>query len=110
MKKITLLLTALLLTGCSISPRHSYAYSAQPFTINQHEKRLNTADCKDLDDWYLDGFRVGKTHRAAGKSLLTQRIHYCESQTTVSNQMKATWNEGFGKSQPRQNIKKRKRT
>lgn len=71
-----------------------------PFYVNGSTKRLNTADCNDVDDWYLDGFRVGKTHSAYQQSLLQQRISYCQQYGSVSNGFKSAWMQGYKKGAP----------
>ncbi|HGO5856393.1 Uncharacterised protein [Mannheimia haemolytica] len=40
-------------------------------------KRINTTACKDSDDWYLDGYRVGKSFRTQKNQMLQQRSQYC---------------------------------
>ena len=83
-----------------------------PFYINNSAKRLNTADCHDVDDWYLDGFRVGKTLSAYQKSLLHQRVNYCQQYGGVPNALKSAWLQGYKKGAPVQkkhSKKKRKK-
>lgn len=84
---------------------HYYDGGAQaggrtPFYVNGSTKRLNTADCNDVDDWYLDGFRVGKTHSAYQQSLLQQRVSYCQQYGSVSNGVKSAWMQGYKKGAP----------
>ena len=61
------------------------------------EKRLNTADCGDLDDWYLDGYRVARTYAAYYQTLLAQRVQFCRSQGIVGSRFQAQWLQGFRK-------------
>ncbi|WP_244149515.1 hypothetical protein [Rodentibacter genomosp. 2] len=83
-----------------------------PFYVNASTKRLNTVDCNDVDDWYLDGFRVGKTFSSYQQSLLQQRISYCQQHGGVSNGLKSAWMQGYKKGAPvqkKQGKKKRKK-
>ncbi|WP_077418085.1 hypothetical protein [Rodentibacter rarus] len=83
-----------------------------PFYVNSSTKRLNTADCYDTDDWYLDGFRVGKTFSAYQQSLLQQRINYCQQYGSISSELKSAWMQGYKKGVPpqkKQGKKKRKK-
>lgn len=83
-----------------------------PFYVNASTKRLNTTDCNDADDWYLDGFRVGKTFSAYQQSLLQQRINYCQQYGGVSDGLKSAWMQGYKKGAPvqkKQGKKKRKK-
>ena len=75
----------------------SYSGGRQPFNINGREKRLNTADCSDLDDWYLDGYRVARTYAAYYQTLLAQRVQFCRSQGIVGSHFQAQWLQGFRK-------------
>lgn len=43
-------------------------------------KRINTTECNDADDWYLDGFRVGKSFHSQKTEMLQQRMHFANSQ------------------------------
>ncbi|OOF46506.1 hypothetical protein BKK51_02195 [Rodentibacter trehalosifermentans] len=79
-----------------------------PFNVNSSAKRLNTADCQDVDDWYLDGFRVGKTFSAYQQSLLQQRINYCQQYGGVSNGLKLAWLQGYKKGVPVQKKQSKK--
>ncbi|WP_077581550.1 hypothetical protein [Rodentibacter caecimuris] len=91
---------------------HSDQVGRSPFYVNASTKRLNTADCNDVDDWYLDGFRVGKTFSAYQQSLLQQRISYCQQYGGVSNGLKSAWMQGYKKGAPvqkKQGKKKRKK-
>ncbi|OOF83135.1 hypothetical protein BKG93_10610 [Rodentibacter ratti] len=100
---------------CGFFTLNALAESSQagrsPFYVNASTKRLNTADCNDADDWYLDGFRVGKTFSAYQQSLLQQRINYCQQYGGVSNGLKSAWMQGYKKGAPvqKQSKKKRKR-
>ena len=41
--------------------------------------RLNTAQCSEPDDWYLDGYRVGKSFRYQKEAMYQQRVNYCRN-------------------------------
>lgn len=99
--------------GVSITYHDSSVQGRSPFYVNGSAKRLNTADCNDVDDWYLDGFRVGKTHSAYHQSLFQQRVSYCQQYGGVSNGFKSAWMQGYKKGAPpvkkKQGKKKRKK-
>ncbi|OOS01569.1 hypothetical protein B0186_03225 [Canicola haemoglobinophilus] len=67
------------------------------FNVNQQNKRINTAECQDIDDWYLDGFRIGKSFPEYKQKMLQQRIAFCENFTAmkVSNTLINSWEDGF---------------
>ena len=86
MKKVILGMIILSLTAC-------VQYSARsPIAVNQYEKRLNTIACHDRDDWYLDGYRVGKDYAEYSQSQLNQRIRYCGG---VTSAQRSAWLDGF---------------
>ncbi|MGY4674895.1 hypothetical protein ACWIVU_04790 [Ursidibacter arcticus] len=59
-------------------------------------KRINTTDCKDSDDWYLDGYRVGKSFTQQKNEMFNQRVNYCQfSIKKLPNQFKSNWERGF---------------
>lgn len=59
-------------------------------------KRINTTACQDSDDWYLDGYRVGKSFSAQKQQMLQQRLNYCHySSSNVPTQFKTNWQRGF---------------
>ncbi|STY61029.1 Uncharacterised protein [Mannheimia haemolytica] len=37
--------------------------AGKSFAVTGNTKRINTMACQDNDDWYLDGYRVGKSFR-----------------------------------------------
>ncbi|OOF58156.1 hypothetical protein [Rodentibacter myodis] len=93
MKKTAIILTALLLAGCTVSDETT-SKSRKPFNINGYEKRLNIAACNDIDDWYLDGFGVGERYPSYKQKILDQRIAYCGD---VSKTALQAWEDGFAK-------------
>lgn len=67
----------------------------QPFEVSDGMKRINTADCPDKDDWYLDGFTVTQKHPQHKEKLLKQRIDYCTKKFgPVSEEMIKEWHVG----------------
>ncbi|MBS6026883.1 Uncharacterised protein [Haemophilus pittmaniae] len=68
------------------------AKKIQPFSINQYEKRLNTANCQDKDDWYLDGFKIAQDYPEYADKLLSQREDYCRY---VTESLRQAWYNGF---------------
>lgn len=59
-------------------------------------KRINTTQCGDSDDWYLDGFRVGKSFRHQKEEMFQQRLNYCNYRVqSMPSQFKANWERGF---------------
>lgn len=86
MKKLMLASMILALSACV---QHS---TRSPISVNQYEKRLNTIVCHDVDDWYLDGYRVGKDYAKYSQSQLNQRIQYCDGMTSTQ---RSAWFDGF---------------
>lgn len=73
-------------------------YTATPKVVNTtvQTKRINTTDCKDSDDWYLDGYRVGKSFRTQKEQMLQQRSQYCGySVKQLPAQHRNNWERGF---------------
>ncbi|AUI65735.1 MULTISPECIES: hypothetical protein [Glaesserella] len=59
-------------------------------------KRINTTECLDTDDWYLDGYRVGKSFSTQKAQMLQQRVGFCQlSLKTLPQQFKTNWENGF---------------
>lgn len=86
MKKMILGIMLVTLTAC-------VHYSARsPISVNKYEKRLNTAVCHDKDDWYLDGYRVGKDFPEYSQNQLNQRIQFCGRATSAQRN---AWFDGF---------------
>ncbi len=57
MRLIATVLAVGLLSACT---QGYYVKHRSPISVSKHVKRLNTTVCHDKDDWYLDGYRVGK--------------------------------------------------
>jgi hypothetical protein len=58
--------------------------------------RIDTAQCRDNDDWYLDGYRVGKSFRSQKQQMYTHRLNRCNFTTkSLPNQFKRSWENGF---------------
>lgn len=57
-------------------------------------KRINTTECNDADDWYLDGFRVGKSSHSQKTEMLQQRMQFCQL-SKLPQSYKQNWERGF---------------
>ena len=57
--------------------------------------RLNTAQCSEPDDWYLDGYRVGKSFRYQKEAMYQQRVNYCRNTLSHTHQDQQQWENGF---------------
>ncbi|MDG4948519.1 hypothetical protein NYR72_08270 [Actinobacillus equuli subsp. haemolyticus] len=57
--------------------------------------RINTTQCKDADDWYLDGYRVGYSFTAQKETMYQQRVNYCKGMLSNANQFQQNWEKGF---------------
>lgn len=61
-----------------------------------YTKRINTTECQDSDDWYLDGYRVGKSFKTQKQEMLQQRASYCGyTLKSLPTKFKANWERGF---------------
>lgn len=59
-------------------------------------QRINTTACQDPDDWYLDGYRVGKSFAHQKAQMLQQRLNYCHyNGTNIPSHFKTNWQRGF---------------
>ena len=56
-------------------------------------QRINTTVCNDLDDWYLDGFRVGKSFRTQKTEMFQKRTQYCQGK--LPNAHRTYWENGY---------------
>lgn len=120
-----LLISSTLLTGCKLLERfekpqgiavrttesHSAEYreyitstprqgkqTAAKVSNRIETKRINTTECNDSDDWYLDGYRVGKSFATQKQQMFQQRVSYCRfTKTTLPTQFKQNWERGFSK-------------
>lgn len=95
-----LLVGIMILGGISctpLQPVEPLIEAHQPFAVTASEKRINTMVCHDKDDWYLDGYRVGKSFRTYQQKLLKQRTVYCEKQTKqpISAGLLKAWQKGY---------------
>lgn len=61
-------------------------------TVVTHQ-RINTTACNDLDDWYLDGFRVGKSFRSQKAEMFQKRTQYCQG--NLPNAYRNYWENGY---------------
>ncbi|ACE61254.1 hypothetical protein ACQP4Q_02985 [Actinobacillus pleuropneumoniae] len=59
-----------------------------------HE-RINTTQCKDADDWYLDGYRVGRSFASQKAVMYQQRVSYCKGMLSHADQFQQNWEKGF---------------
>lgn len=88
------------------SPEYEkYTYSNNRKTKSQNKaqatnktvtKRINTTQCHDSDDWYLDGYRVGKSFSSQSHQMYQQRLNYCGYSTaSLPATFKNNWQRGF---------------
>ncbi|MDO4698818.1 MAG: hypothetical protein Q4A60_09150 [Pasteurellaceae bacterium] len=70
------------------------AKTAHKTTTTVTNKRINTTQCTDLDDWYLDGYRVGRSFSAQKAQMLQQRMSYCQL-TQLPTHFKNNWERGY---------------
>lgn len=75
-------------------PKGNYTHTTKKTKTQQiAHGRINTTACNDLDDWYLDGFRVGKSFRSQRNSMFQQRVAYCKGSGPIGYQK--NWERGF---------------
>ncbi len=88
-----LTIIVLFITGCTmatIEPNKNVSNGTGT------HKRINTTECKDVDDWYLDGYRVGKSFSTQKKSMFEHRMTYCHfTEKTLPKLYKTNWEKGF---------------
>lgn len=79
------------------SVAHTNKIKEQSTPKNQHsKKRINTTQCQDSDDWYLDGYRVGKSFSTQSQQMYQQRLNYCGySIASLPSAFKSNWQRGF---------------
>lgn len=63
-------------------------------TTTVSTQRINTTECRDADDWYLDGFRVGRSFYSQKAQMLQQRMNFCRL-TQLPHAFKQNWERGF---------------
>ena len=90
MRLIATVLAVGLLSACT---QGYYVKHRSPISVTKHVKRLNTTACHDKDDWYLDGYRVGKDFQAQSQSQLNKRINFCGRR--VPEELRTAWFNGF---------------
>ncbi|HDR1101262.1 hypothetical protein [Pasteurella multocida] len=87
------------LVSCTSYSEHAVQRieAGKSFAVTGNTKRINTMACQDNDDWYLDGYRVGKSFREHQQKMLSQRTAYCEEQTgkAVPDKFRHSWNSGY---------------
>lgn len=72
-----------------------YAVQAAPVqTMQQQTQRINTTQCRDADDWYLDGYRVGRSFNSQRNQMLQQRMNFCQL-SQLPSQFRSNWERGF---------------
>lgn len=77
------------------SPQDQSKHSApKPVQTTVSNRRINTTECKDADDWYLDGYRVGKSFSSQKEQMLQQRMNFCKI-PHLSAQFQQNWERGF---------------
>lgn len=76
-------------------PKGNYTHTTKKVAKTQlvAHGRINTTACNDLDDWYLDGFRVGKSFRSQRNVMFQQRVAYCKGSGPLGYQK--NWERGF---------------
>ncbi|MDO4626001.1 MAG: hypothetical protein Q4A81_01610 [Pasteurellaceae bacterium] len=93
------LISALALTACSSNSSSQLDNEAHRdlISISQSQKRINTIECKDFDDWYLDGNRVGRSYSNYKNQLLDYRVSYCKNKLSSSElaNFKQNWELGY---------------
>lgn len=97
MKRFVMIALPLFLTAC-YTPKYSPAgVLAAPQAVGKsQEKRINTIECKDADDWYLDGYRVGKSFANDKEAMWQHRASYCGfSARNVPKAFQQNWQNGF---------------
>lgn len=57
--------------------------------------RIDTTQCTDADDWYLDGYRVGKSFTAQKAAMYQQRLNSCQGKLAQPHQFQQNWEKGF---------------
>lgn len=92
-KSIIILSGFFVITGCS-----SFSDKYQKNIANNIiTKRINTTQCKDVDDWYLDGYRVGISFHTEKQKMLQQRSAYCGyTLSSLPVKYRKIWEQGFG--------------
>lgn len=111
-----LLACTVALIGCVPTPPQGVgiAKGRTGATTTFQHKRINTTECKDSDDWYLDGYRVGKSFSTQKNEMFQQRVNYCRyTASTLPSQFKRQWEKGYavgnkGAAQSRSKSKKRR--
>lgn len=79
--------------------------TAAASTLNAEERkpikidgsvRLETAECNDKDDWYLDGYGVMRKEPAKAKEFLQKRLEICKNRTMsdVPKEFIEEWHKG----------------
>ncbi len=97
-KWIVLSFIGFLLIGCS---QYKYRYSTkQPrhvINVSDTQKRLNLIDCRDTNDWYLDGNRVAKSFAYQKQTQLAYRMNFCQRQlsNTALSLALQQWQAGY---------------
>ncbi|QGM80620.1 hypothetical protein [Otariodibacter oris] len=96
---VILFITTTLLIGCNNFLPENYVKTNinNSHAINAIDhKRINTTDCKDADDWYLDGYRVGKSFSTQKKEMLDQRLGFCHlTSKKLPKKFRTNWEKGF---------------
>lgn len=67
-------------------------------TIQKDNKRINTTQCQDSDDWYIDGYRVGKSFANQKQKMFQSRLNQCNYSTkSIPTYFVEEWERGFQK-------------
>lgn len=62
----------------------------------EQPKRIETQECDDADDWYLDGYRVATSYSAQKSAMYQRRLALCGyTENSLPNQFSAEWERGY---------------
>lgn len=96
---IFLMVVSVVLVGCSkgITTTLTTKKSPQIIETQTQTKRINTTQCLDADDWYLDGFRVGKSFKTQKVAMYAQRVKFCQPtlKKEALKRFKQNWESGY---------------
>lgn len=78
----------------AVKKREKVVDRSPALTATPQTRRINTTQCADRDDWYLDGYRVGKSFTAQKSAMLQQRLDFCRGQSLPSGYQES-WQRGY---------------
>ncbi|QLB13610.1 hypothetical protein EV697_10554 [Bisgaardia hudsonensis] len=93
-----IMLVGVTLIACS-APHKQTNKERKVFHITNNQLRFNIAECNDIDDWYLDGYRTGKSYSQYKEKMFSQRRNYCEESTgkKINKKFQKSWENGYKK-------------